>query len=169
MAALVRDPQNTKPARLAFLLPNPSSRRQRNTRLEAIPCLRATADTDDPAISATTAAFSASVHLRRVSATTAKLFSGIYPDIGTVPYLSSRDFRHQRHSSITISARPTRRVRPNAYKPAAISGQRGEGQRRSQQKIQGTFLSTERTEQREGPGKQKTAEQFCWAVFCRIS
>jgi hypothetical protein len=72
----------------------PSSRRQRNTRLDAIPCWRATEDTEADDVSATTAAFSARVHLRRVSATMAKLFSWIGPDIGTAQ-ISAGDHRHQ--------------------------------------------------------------------------
>ena len=60
-----------------------SSRRQRNNRLAAMPCLRATEDTDALAVSPTIACFSESDHLRRVSATTTKCLSEVCPDIGT--------------------------------------------------------------------------------------
>ena len=68
---------------MLFLPARPASRRQRNTRLVAAPCLRATEETDAASVSATICFLSAADHFRHVSATTAMLFSWLYPDIGT--------------------------------------------------------------------------------------
>jgi len=55
----------------ALFLPNPAARRQRNTRLGATPCLRATDDIEAVFVSSTICLRSASLHRRRVSTTTA--------------------------------------------------------------------------------------------------
>ncbi len=62
----------TKTAALRRAWPSRASRRQRNSRLGLMPCRRATAEIFAPgcAASATIACFSASLHCRRVSATT---------------------------------------------------------------------------------------------------
>jgi hypothetical protein len=78
--------------------------RQRNTWLGAIPCLRAPADTDAPAVPVTTASFSARDHLRCVFATTTKRISGSYPDIGTALYPSVTSVTHDMASSHYLQA-----------------------------------------------------------------
>ncbi len=97
-----------------ILPPPPNSRRQRNRRLAATPCLRAIEDTDAAAVSATIASFSARDHLRRVSATIAKRLSWLCPDIGTAQVLIS-DQGHIKTPIFSRRSPQTRRGSPDAY------------------------------------------------------